>query len=176
MVNGREDRGHERSQVRDTRAGVWSKKQGKLLDQSHGLNSGSELGFRRGLRSSRWILVLFEGLFVFLHLQLAPSVGNERDPFEKATMAEEDPKTPLDANNQLGGGGDKSPLDPPRKPDGGRVGRTTSKDRPLAIHDDSRNKDGRTATGSTRRSKSRHGRELVARSKSMHSREDILDK
>ena len=89
---------------------------------------------------------------------------------------EEDPATPLDPKNQLGGGRDKSPPEAPKKLDGGRTKKTASKDHLEIVHGNSKNKDGRTATKSTRRSKSRRREESVAHSKSVHNNEDILDR
>ncbi|XP_058185761.1 uncharacterized protein LOC131302985 [Rhododendron vialii] len=91
-------------------------------------------------------------------------------------MVEENPTTPLDPKNQVGGGGDKSPPGAPRKPEGKHGQKVTSKGNPLTVLDSSKNREGRTATESTRRSKSRRERESVAHSRSMHNSEDILDK
>ncbi|XP_058202931.1 uncharacterized protein LOC131317393 [Rhododendron vialii] len=91
-------------------------------------------------------------------------------------MVEENPTTPLNPKNLLGGGDDKSPLGALRKPEGGHGRKVTSKGNLLTVLDSSKNREGRTATESTRRSRSRRERELIAHSRSMHNNEDILDK
>ncbi|XP_058189206.1 uncharacterized protein LOC131306794 [Rhododendron vialii] len=62
----------------------------------------------------------------------------------------------------------------PRKPEGGHK-RTSSKGRPLTIHDNSRSREGRMALRPTR-SKSHRREESVAYSKSVPHSEDLLDK
>ncbi|XP_058203025.1 uncharacterized protein LOC131317494 [Rhododendron vialii] len=52
----------------------------------------------------------------------------------------------------------------------------TSRDDPLIFPDNSKDREGRTTTGSTRRSKSHRRGESVAHSQSIHNSEDILDK
>ncbi|XP_058181245.1 uncharacterized protein LOC131299683 [Rhododendron vialii] len=73
-------------------------------------------------------------------------------------MEEENPMTPLDPKNLLGGGGDKSPPGAPRKPEGGHGKRG-----------------GQDGYG-VRRSKSGCESESVAHSRSVHNNGDILDK
>ncbi|XP_058203050.1 uncharacterized protein LOC131317518 [Rhododendron vialii] len=90
-------------------------------------------------------------------------------------MVDVDPVTPLIQKNQAEGKGDKSPSGAPIKPTSGHGKRTTSRDRPLTIQDDSKNKEGRTATGSTRRSKSHRREDSVAHSRSVHNNENSLD-
>ncbi|XP_058185800.1 uncharacterized protein LOC131303024 [Rhododendron vialii] len=66
-------------------------------------------------------------------------------------MVEENPMTPLDPKSLLGGGGDKSQPGTPRKPEGGHGKKVMSKGHPVTVHDDSKNREGRTATESMRR-------------------------
>ncbi|XP_058189306.1 uncharacterized protein LOC131306894 [Rhododendron vialii] len=87
-------------------------------------------------------------------------------------VVEEDQITP---EEQLGEGGDKSPPGAPKKAGGGYV-KTTSKGHPQTIHNNPENREGRTATESTRRSRSQRGGESVAHLRSVHNNKGILDK
>ncbi|XP_058223158.1 uncharacterized protein LOC131332864 [Rhododendron vialii] len=80
-------------------------------------------------------------------------------------MVEVNPTTPHDPKNLLDGGGNQSPPKALRKPEG-RHRRTTSKGRPLTVHDNSKSREGKTASRSTRRSKSHHRDDSIAHSKS----------
>ncbi|XP_058217388.1 uncharacterized protein LOC131328463 [Rhododendron vialii] len=91
-------------------------------------------------------------------------------------MVEENPTMPLDPKNLLGGGGDKSLPKASGKPEGRHGRKATSKGNPLTVQDGSKNREGRTTTESTRRSKSRRERESVAHSRRVHNSKDILDK
>ncbi|XP_058219289.1 uncharacterized protein LOC131329886 [Rhododendron vialii] len=91
-------------------------------------------------------------------------------------MVEKNPTVPFDPKNLLSGRGNKYPPGAPRKPESRHGRKATSKGNPLTALGGSKNWEGRMATESTRRSKSRREKESVAHSRSVHNNEDILYK